>query len=32
MNTEATLGIAREREAYMKDFIDEFMAEREGKR
>ncbi len=32
MNTETALSIAREREAYMKDFIDEFMAEWEGKR
>ena len=32
MNTEAARSIARERERYMKDFIDEFMAEWEGEK
>ena len=32
MNTETARSIAREREAYMKDFIDEFMAEWEGQK
>ena len=32
MNTDAARTIARNREAYMKDFIDEFMAEWEGEK
>ena len=32
MNTETARSIAREREAYMKDFIDEFMAEWKGQK
>ena len=32
MNTETARSIARERERYMKNFIDEFMAEWEGEK